>query len=184
MFRCDRTGRDYRDDADGIYDDGEWVSWDWIDGEIFKREMAEKFPEADPAVAQIFLDLVEVAKNYFGVTGRYLQIWGELGELYAEVAHGVKRHKPGTPGSDGRLGDDFVEIKTISPEKGRDKVLVKRGGNFSKLLVVRISDRFEFESRFLDRSSFCKGENKATGTANVSWSSMPAAESRPAGTAG
>ena len=76
-----------------------------------------------------------------------------------------------TPGSDGRRGDDFVEIRTISPEKGCDKVMVRRGGNFSKLIVVRISGDFQFESRIIDRSAFCKGKNK--GTAKVSWESMP-----------
>jgi hypothetical protein len=173
MFHCDRTGRDYQDDSDGIYDDDEWISWDWINGEIDRQEFAKQYPEADPAVAQIFIDLVEVARNYCGVTVRYLQIWGELGELYAEIEHGIVRHRPHTPGSDGRMGNDVVEIKTISPEKGSEKVVVSRKGNFNKLLVVKISDKFEFESRMLDRDKFCKGKTKGKGLARVAWQSMP-----------
>ncbi len=172
-MQCSMTGRELKDDTDGIYDDGEWVSWEWINDEIFKRDMAEKYPEADPAVAQIFIDLVEVARNYCGVTGRYLQIWGELGELYAEIVYGIVRHRPHTPGSDGRMGNDVVEIKTISPEKGSNKVLVSRKGNFNKLLVVKISEKFEFESRMIDRDKFCKGKNKGKGLARISWQSMP-----------
>ncbi len=172
-MHCSMTGRELKDDTDGIYDDGEWVSWEWINGEIFKQEMAAKYPEADPAVSQIFIDLVDVARNYCGVTGRYLQIWGELGELYAEIKHGIVRHRPHTPGSDGRLGNDFVEIKTISPEKGSNKVMVSRKGNFNKLLVVKISKEFEFESRMIDRDKFCKGKNRVTGVAHVAWQSMP-----------
>src|SRR5690606_25160855 len=94
------------------------------------------------------------------LTGRYLQIWGELGEFYAEVKYGLKRHRAHAPGSDGKLGNDFVEVKTISPEKGGDSVSVKRAGNFNKLLIVRISFDFEFESLMVDRESLRKGAGK------------------------
>lgn len=89
----------------------------------------------------------------------YLQIWGELGELYAEVKWGIKRHVSHAQGSDGRLGNDLVEVKTISPEKGTDTVQVKRSGNFNKLLIVKISDRFKFESKMLDRKLLVKGNS-------------------------
>src|SRR5690606_11123809 len=97
-------------------------------------------------------------------------IWGELGELYAELRYGISRHKPYVMGSDGKLGNDFVEIKTISPEKGKDDVLVKRAGNFNRLLVVKISEEFEFEGRLLDRKDLPKGGGKHIRTA---WSKLP-----------
>jgi hypothetical protein len=87
-----------------------------------------------PELVMIFESLVENAMSYHELTGRYLQIWGELGELYAEIKYGIKRHKPHTRGSDGKLGNDFIEIKTISPEKDGGKVQVKRAGNFNRLL--------------------------------------------------
>lgn len=71
-------------------------------------------------------------------------IWGELGELYAEVKYGIKRHKPHTQGSDGKLGNDFFEVKTISPEKSNGQIEVKRAGNFNKLIVVKIDLSFKF----------------------------------------
>jgi len=107
-----------------------------------------------------------LAQAYKEATGRYLQIWGELGELYAEVEYGLKRHKPYTQGSDGRLDKDWVEVKTISSEKGNDQVLVKRAGNFSKLLVVKINEEFEFESKIIARKKLKKGTGK---NAKVSW---------------
>ena len=99
--------------GEGIYDDGEWISWDYIHQHLHERELQEEFPKADLQLIQVFEALVEAAAHYKALTGRYLQVWGELGELYAELKYGIKRHRVHAPGSDGRLGNDFVEIKTI-----------------------------------------------------------------------
>ena len=149
-----------------IWDDGEWISWDFINEQIEDQERRELFPKADLQLVRIFEDLVTAAADYHKMTGRYLQIWGELGEFYAEIKYGIQRHRPHAPGSDGRMGDDFVEVKTISPEKGDGRVLVKRAGNFSKLAVVRISPDWQFESRLIDRKSLGKGSGKH---AKVNW---------------
>jgi hypothetical protein len=172
MIRCSMTGRPM-EPGDGIYDDGEWISWEWINGELYKQEVQHEYPQVDPELAMLFEELVANARAYYHLTGRYLQIWGELGELYAEVKYGIKRHKPHTRGSDGRLGNDFVEIKTISPEKDGGKVQVKRAGNFSKLLVVRINTDFAFEGRFIERKHLSRGEGTH---ARVSWSRLNASE--------
>ena len=142
--------------------------WEWAPAH--ESAFLASRPNSDPELIMIFDSLVESAVSYYELTGRYLQIWGELGELYAEVKYGIKRHKPHTQGSDGKLGNDFVEIKTISPEKGGGQVQVKRAGNFNKLLVVKISESFEFEGRFLDRKLLSKGEGAH---ARVSWSNLP-----------
>ncbi len=169
-MRCAMTGQEIKDPADGIWDDGEWISWDWINQQIYEQERKVEFPKANPALIDVFDQLVEVAANYKSLTGRYLQIWGELGELYAEIKFGVKRHRPMAQGSDGKLGHDFVEVKTISPEKSGHTVHVKRAGNFSKLLVVRISDGFKFEAKMIERRAIGKGSGKH---AKVSWHTMP-----------
>ena len=151
---------------EGVWDDGEWISWDEINESLYEQELQSEYPNADIEIAHIFENLVRVAEEYKSVTGRYLQIWGELGELYAEVKLGLKRHHPGTEGSDGKLGSDFIEVKTISPEKGNKKVLVKRSGNFNKLLVVKISSEFSFESRMIERKKLSKSAGKY---AKASW---------------
>jgi len=163
------TGRSMQTE-DGIYDDGEWISWDWINAQLYEQDVKQQYPAVDPQLAMLFEDLVDSASAYFAMTGRYLQIWGELGELYAEVKYGILRHKPHTAGSDGKLGNDFVEIKTISPEKVGDKVEVKRAGNFNKLLVIKVNEKFEFEGRWIDRKLLAKGE---ASHARVSWSTLP-----------
>jgi len=141
--------------------------WEWAP--IDEDELSAVHTQNNPVLVEIFETLVASATSYHEHTGRYLQIWGELGELYAEVHYGIRRHKPHTQGSDGRLGNDFVEIKTISPEKDGDKVQVKRAGNFNKLLVIKISKNFEFEGRFIAKKRLSKGEGSH---ARVSWAAL------------
>jgi hypothetical protein len=153
--------------TEGIWDDGEWISWDEITEQLYDQERRAEFPEADLEVIQVFDDLVRAAYEYKNITGRYLQIWGELGELYAEIKFGLKRHPPGTEGSDGKIGDIFVEVKTISPEKNTEKVQVKRAGNFDRLLIVKINNEFVFDSKMIDRKTLKNGKGKH---AKASWS--------------
>lgn len=110
--------------------------------------------------AEIFEDLVSCAERHFRNTGRYLQVWGELGEIYAEVKFGLCRHATHRPGSDGTIGDSLVEVKTISPEKGNDQVMVKSSGDFEKLLVVRIDESFGFTGKLFHRHELAGGGGK------------------------
>jgi hypothetical protein len=139
----------------------EWQAID--DDELFSENA-----EASSELAEIFENLVGNAKAFYTLTNRYLQIWGELGELYAEIEYGIKRHKPHAEGSDGKLGNDFIEIKTISPEKNKEQIKVKSAGNFNKLLIVKITKDFTFERQLIARKDLLKGEGKYMTT---SWSS-------------
>lgn len=168
-MRCAMTGRPLQDSSEGIWDDGEWISWAWINGQLADQEVQREYPKAKIEVVRIFEDLVALAQAYKYETGRYLQIWGELGELFAEIKFGVVRHRPGAQGSDGRIGNDWIEVKTISPEKTNENIHVKRAGNFNKLLVVKISDEFHFEARVIDRKSLKKAGRSH---ARASWESM------------
>lgn len=165
-MRCAMTGQPIRDISEGIWDDGEWISWNWINGQLADQELQREYPKANLEVVRIFEDLVSCAAAYKDATGRYLQIWGELGELYAEIKFGLLRHRPGTQGSDGRIGNDWIEVKTISPEKVRETTHVKRAGNFNKLLVVKISQDFEFDARLIDRKLLSNSRGKR---AKVRW---------------
>ncbi|HDZ3716240.1 TPA: hypothetical protein RSW55_004276 [Vibrio vulnificus] len=144
-------------------DDFGYSSDEW---EVVDSNFSSDMPEINPELESIFERLVDSAEAFYTLTNRYLQIWGELGELYAEIAYGIKRHKPHTKGSDGKLGNDFIEIKTISPEKSKDEVRVKRAGNFNKLLIVKISEDFTFEAKLIARKDLPKGDGKH---AKASW---------------
>ncbi len=156
-----------------IWDDGDLLDWDEINRHVYLNDLRDDYPHADPEVVEAFHNLVESAARYWDLTGRHLNIFGELGELFAEVKFGIKRHRLHAAGSDGRLGNDFIEIKTIGPGSGSSKVRVKRSGNFSKLMVVRITDDYEFEARMLERKALKRGTGKFI---TLSWSSLPAAE--------
>ncbi len=154
---------------DAVWDDGEWISWDSINYHVYRQELREQFPDGDLAVIEVFEQIVEAAQQYRRVTGRYLPVFGELGEIFAELTLGLERHRPNAQGSDGRIGNDHVEVKTISPENKHEKVVVKRKGNFSKLLIVKIDEDFNFEARIIDRKDMAKGSGPV---ATVYWSSI------------
>lgn len=110
--------------------------------------------------ADILDDLVDCAVRHFQNTGRYLQVWGELGEIYAEVKFGLCRHGTHRAGSDGTIDGKLVEVKTISPEKASNQVVVKSQGDFEQLLVVRIDENFEFKGKLFNRDELAGGEGK------------------------
>ena len=110
------------------------------------------FPYSVLAQTEIFQDLVDCAERHFVNTGRYLQVWGELGEIYAEIKFGLRRHGTHTAGSDGTINGKLVEVKTISPEKSNDRVIVKSQGNFEQLLIVRIDQAFQFQGKLFERN--------------------------------
>lgn len=128
--------------------------------ELDDSELYDEISTLNQELSVVFKNLVDNAKLFHSLTNRYLQIWGELGELYGEINYGIKRHKAHTKGSDGKLGNDFIEIKTISPEKNLEEVKVKRAGNFNKLLIVKINEDFSFESQLIARKSLPKGDGK------------------------
>ena len=152
-----------------IWDEGEWVSWDDINQQIQYKEWGAKYPNADRSLIPVFESLMSVAEHYFHATGSHLQVYGDIGELFGAITHGVKLHRNYTPGSDGRLGNDFIEVKTITPFKSNDMVAVKACGNFNKLLVVKINQDFELSSRIIDRK---KLPSPTRGKYRISWAEM------------
>ena len=160
LIECAMNHRLYRDSTEGVWDDGEWISWDWINEHLEERELMAQYPHASLELIEAFESLVNAAVQYHETTGRHLEIWGELGEVYAEVRHGLKRNKQHSPGSDGRIGNDHCEVKTISPRKSAPIVQVKRAGNFNKLIIVRIDEQYNFSSCVVDRKSLGKGAGK------------------------
>jgi hypothetical protein len=103
-----------------------------------------------------FQDLLSMAESYHAETGRHLNVYGDIGELYGAITYGIKLNKNYAQGADGRLGNDHIAIKTITPFKSKDEVSVKLAGHFNKLLVVKINAEFEVSSRMVDRSRLPK----------------------------
>jgi hypothetical protein len=151
-----------------------YISRQWVDEELEGQspDLAESlkpkepfksrdgFPFSVQDQAEILEDLVDCAARHFRNTGRYLQVWGELGEIYAEVKFGLCRHSTHRAGSDGTIDGTLVEVKTISPEKASDQVVVKSQGDFERLLIVRIDENFEFTGKLFDREELSGGQGR------------------------
>ena len=60
-MRCAMTGLELDDPSDGIWDDGEWVSWSFINQQFEDYELREEFPKTNLATVRAFQDLVVVA---------------------------------------------------------------------------------------------------------------------------
>lgn len=150
--------RDWFDDelADQTPDDAEHLALQAREGRA-PFQSRGGFPYSMLEQIELFSDLVNCAQRHFANTGRYLQVWGELGEIYAEIKFGLRRHGTHEAGSDGTIGGRLVEVKTISPEKYDDQVMVKAQGNFQQLLIVRIDENFEFTGKLLERNQLSDG---------------------------
>lgn len=139
-----------------IWDDGEWVSLDEIDEQIEYKEWRGRYPNADLSMVEIFKSLLANAQDYHELTGRHLQVYGDIGELFGVITHGLKLHRNYAQGSDGRIGNDLVEVKTITPFKTNDVVELNLKRNFSKVLIVKISADFEVRGKLIPRKSLPK----------------------------
>jgi hypothetical protein len=139
-----------------IWDDGEWISWDEIDAQIQYKEWGARYPNADLSLVPIFQSLIETAEHYYHITGKHLQVYGDIGELYGAITYGLKLHRNYAQGSDGKIGNHFVEVKTITPFKSNDRITLNLQRNFSKVLIVKINRDFEIGSKLIDRKALPK----------------------------
>ena len=147
-------------DDNAIYDDGEWITWTEINSHLERLEFEARFPNLEVDLVPVFQSLLDTAISYFELTGSHLQVYGDLGELYGAITHGIKLHRNYAQGSDGKIGNDFVEVKTITPFKSNNVVTLNLERNFSKVLIVKIDKNFEISSKLLDRKSLPKAKGK------------------------
>ncbi|MCZ4352242.1 hypothetical protein O4H61_06900 [Roseovarius aestuarii] len=161
--------------------DGEWLDWDSIidpEERTYSRlaeleresHLRQEYPNADITLIPYFRDLLLLAESYFHETGQHLNVYGDIGELFGAIMYGIKLHKNYAQGSDGRLGNDFIEIKTISPVNQKEQTNVRLDRHFSKLLMVKISDNFEVSGRLVKRADLPRKPGK---NLRLSWGNMP-----------
>lgn len=149
---------DIWNDDNAFYDDGEWVTWTEINSHLARLEFQYRFPDVDVDLVPIFQNLLSTAAQYHDLTGRHLQVYGDLGELYGAITYGIKLHRNYAQGSDGKLGNHFVEVKTITPFKAKDMITLNLKRNFSKVLIVKIDANFEVQGKLIDRKAFPKAK--------------------------
>lgn len=132
-------------------------------------EFEARFPNLDVDLVPIFQDLLAVAQNYYELTGSHLQVYGDLGELYGAITHGLKLHRNYAQGSDGKIGNHFVEVKTITPFKSNDTITLNLRRNFSKVLIVKIDSDFEVQGKLIDRKALPKVKGNSL---KLSWADV------------
>ncbi len=162
LMKCSMNGSPINDSVDGVWDDGEWISWDYINSQLddFEDDLAT------PIQKSSYDEMLIRSKSYFAEKREHLPIYGEIGELYIESRFGLVRHAPNTQGSDGKIGDFLVEVKTISPMRSTRQVRVKRAGDFGVLAIVKIDVDFRIDAKLIQRSRFPKGKSRYM---TVSW---------------
>ncbi|MEQ9246366.1 MAG: hypothetical protein RLO21_10300, partial [Nitratireductor sp.] len=124
------------------------------------HEWCVRYPNADISLIPIFEQLISTAEHYYNITGRHLQVYGDIGELYGAITYGIKLHKNYAQGSDGRLKNDFIEVKTITPFNKKNRISVSLSGHFNKLFVVKINPDFEISGRLIKRCDLPKSDGK------------------------
>ncbi|MCF1708691.1 hypothetical protein L0V05_07660 [Tabrizicola sp. J26] len=161
-------------DDRAFFDDDEWVTWSEINEQLRHKEWRAKYPNAVQTMIPYFESLISLAESYHLETGLHLNAYGDIGELFGAITYGIKLNRTYAQGADGRLGNDHVEIKTITPFKKKDEVLVDLSGNFSKLLVVKINEAFQVCGRMVDRRSLPTQRGRYL---RVRWADLPSSTS-------
>lgn len=156
MVRSNHPAVRMWNDENAIYDDGEWITWTEINSHLERLEFQNRFAHLDVDLVSIFQKLLAAAQDYHRLTGSHLQVYGDLGELYGSITYGIRLHRNYAQGSDGKLGNHFVEIKTITPFKSNDAVTINLKRNFSKVLIVKIDADFEVAAKLIDRKALPK----------------------------
>ncbi len=164
-----RDSTDMWNDDNAIYDDGEWITWTEINSHLARLEFEHRFPHLDVDLVPVFQDLLSVTQEYHFLTGSYLQVYGDLGELYGAITHGLKLHRNYAQGSDGKIGKHFVAVKTITPFKKNDTITLNLKRNFRKVLIVKIDGDFEVQSRLVDRKTLPKIKGDSL---KINWSDL------------
>ncbi len=161
--------------SDALYlGDGEWMSWEdfgqdeEFDEDLEQSEAREALSDPDPRLIEIFDQLLDTARDYHNLTGKHLQVYGDLGELHGAIKYGIRLHRNYAQGSDGRLGNDLIEIKTISPIKSTNVIELNFSRNFSKVLIVKIDENFKIHSKLIERKSLRKKQGKK----RIRWSAF------------
>ncbi len=135
-----------------------------------EAELRHRYPKADLTLIPYFHDLLTLAESYFSDTGQHLNVYGDIGELFGSIMYGIKLHKNYAQGSDGKMGCDFVEIKTISPANDKERTLVRLDDrHFNTLLVVKVDEEFTVSGRLIKRSNL---PNRGGKNIRLSWNNL------------
>jgi len=174
------TGVEIRDSGGGVWDDGEWISWAYINQQLDEQENGalpleelenlEEEEDREPS-AELMFRILAAKEHFENTLDEISRDWGAIGEAYAKEKFGIQLcRRANAAGHDGRWKNELVEIKTITPHKRRPFVRVKHAGNFSLLLAIRFTPECRVEARYLPRDELPPANGQEY--AYVEWSRM------------
>lgn len=100
----------------------EWVSRSDVEEQLQYQEWRAKYPNAIRHLIPCFQDLLALAESYHLETGRHLDVYGVIGELFGAITYGIKLNKNCAQGADGRLGNDHVEIQQAARRENQRRL--------------------------------------------------------------
>lgn len=110
----------------------QWLSWGGIDDPTEADQIRCRFPDAEATNIAALKGPLHAARSFHTPINHQLQVDGDTGDLYGAIVRGIVLHRFNAQGSDGWLGDGYVEINTISPIKKWKIVNLRMGRHFSK----------------------------------------------------
>lgn len=169
---------------DAVWEDGQWLPL------LDARDIAQRHcplvnldhptpdaPPNDTKRAAVYDALMLNARRHLKLTGRHLQIYPDIAELYAALKFGIKFARSEEPGAEGRLGKDHYTVKVIAPNNTTDTVTVKMSENFSHLAVVKITANFRVSARVIARKDMPGTSDQMR---KIRWSALPASPAKAA----
>lgn len=169
---------------DAVWTDGKWLPL------IDPRDTQEplnplvNFDHPAPSVTfdaarrtALYDSLLTTAERHHKLTGRHLNVFGDIAELYATIAHNIRFGRNDEAGREGRLGDDHYTVKCISPNNTSDTVNLDMSGNFSHVVVVKITADFRVSGRVIARKDLPGSSDQLR---KLRWSALPETPFNPA----
>ena len=170
---------------DAVWEDGQWLPL--LDARDIEQRRSplinldHPVPDAPPNDTKrvaVYDALLLNARRHLKLTGRHLEVYSDIAELYATLTYGIKFARNEEAGSEGRLGKDHYTVKVIAPTNTTETVTVKMSGNFSHLVVVKIAPNFRVTGRVVTRKDMPGTSDQMR---KIRWSALPETSAITAG---
>lgn len=147
------------------WDSGDWINWHRSSEGLDDRPCSAA-AEADPLarLTALNVSLLRAAKTYYTLTGKHLDVYQTIAEVYAAIHFDLPI---GTTGQQ----DGKIKLLHLPPHGPHNSVDVDLSDAFDLLIVVRIKDNFTLEARTTRRQSLPEAHK---GVYKLGWRSLQA----------
>ena len=147
------------------WDSSDWIEWHRTASGLDDRPCIAATQDPFARLTALEVSLLRSAKAYHQMTGRHLPLYRTIAEVHAAIHFNLP-----LTGQDAEKAETEVDILHLPPFCGTSTVEVDLNKAFRYLIVVRISDSFKVEARFVDRAKLPHG---AKGLFDLDWKSLP-----------